>query len=210
MTSIKLRIEMWMERFGSVVCAFSNRIRSSGPCGRLHRLLLQTLWYHLRKVISCFLMRLGDHLCIWWIVWDLTHFPAGYRWWLQSMTSFDRLIPPFVFFHVKSNKSKCKHMHLGPETDYNYMMEENMIANTMEEKDLGVILLLPLFLLFVRQCFLYILYLCPLVVAVLFLGNMVSISTLSIPFMILKVSTTSALILLYCSVGILRCFNLLP
>ena len=28
--------------------------------------------------------------------------------------------------------------------------------------------------------------------------------------MILKVSTTSALILLYCSVGILRCFNLLP
>jgi hypothetical protein len=30
-----------------------------------------------------------------------------------------------------------------------------------------------------------------------FLGNMVSISTLSIPFMILKVSTTSALILLY-------------
>jgi hypothetical protein len=45
----------------------------------------------------------------------------------------------------------------------------------------------------IRQCFLYILYLCPLVVAVLFLGNMVSISTLSIPFMILKVSTTSAL-----------------
>jgi hypothetical protein len=28
----------------------------------LHCLLLQTLWYHLRKVISCFLMR---HLCIW-------------------------------------------------------------------------------------------------------------------------------------------------
>ena len=65
------------------------------------------------------------------------------------------------------------------------------------------------FLLFVRQCFLYILYLCPLVVAVLFLGNMVSISTLSIPFMISKVSTTSALILLYCSVGSPRCFNLL-
>jgi hypothetical protein len=36
---------------------------------------------------------------------------------------------------LKFNKSKCKHMHLGPETDYNYMMEENMIANTMEEKD---------------------------------------------------------------------------
>ena len=31
-------------------------------------------------------------------------------------------------------------MHLGPETDYNYMMEENMIANTMEEKDLGIII----------------------------------------------------------------------
>jgi hypothetical protein len=29
---------------------------------------------------------------------------------------------------LKFNKSKCKHMHLGPETDYNYMMEENMIA----------------------------------------------------------------------------------
>jgi hypothetical protein len=31
-------------------------------------------------------------------------------------------------------------MHLGPETDYNYMMEENTIANTMEEKDLGIII----------------------------------------------------------------------
>jgi hypothetical protein len=31
-------------------------------------------------------------------------------------------------------------MHLGPEKDYNYMMEENMIANTMEEKDLGIII----------------------------------------------------------------------
>ena len=31
-------------------------------------------------------------------------------------------------------------MHLGPETDYNYMMEENMIANSMEEKDLGIII----------------------------------------------------------------------
>lgn len=41
---------------------------------------------------------------------------------------------------LKFNKSKCKHMHLGPETDYNYMMEENMIANTMEEKDLGIII----------------------------------------------------------------------
>ena len=40
---------------------------------------------------------------------------------------------------LKFNKSRCKHMHLGPETDYNYMMEENMIANTMEEKDLGII-----------------------------------------------------------------------
>jgi hypothetical protein len=41
---------------------------------------------------------------------------------------------------LKFNKSKCKHMHLGPETDYNYMMEENMIAYTMEEKDLGIII----------------------------------------------------------------------
>ena len=31
-------------------------------------------------------------------------------------------------------------MHLGPETDYNYMMEENMIANSMEEKYLGIII----------------------------------------------------------------------
>jgi hypothetical protein len=31
-------------------------------------------------------------------------------------------------------------MHLEPETDYNYMMEENMIANTMEEKDLAIII----------------------------------------------------------------------
>ena len=31
-------------------------------------------------------------------------------------------------------------MHLGPETDYNYMMEENMIADTMEEKDLDIII----------------------------------------------------------------------
>jgi hypothetical protein len=43
------------------------------------------------------------------------------------------LIPTWL---LKFNKSKCKHMHLGPETDYNYMMEENMIVNTMEEKDL--------------------------------------------------------------------------
>ena len=78
----------------------------------LHCLLMQTLWYHLRKVWSCFLMRLGDHLCIWWIVWDLTHLPAGYRWWLQSMTSFDRLIPPFVFFHVKSPISRVVDFHL--------------------------------------------------------------------------------------------------
>jgi hypothetical protein len=31
-------------------------------------------------------------------------------------------------------------MHLGSETDYNYLMEENMIANTMEENDLGIII----------------------------------------------------------------------
>ena len=30
-------------------------------------------------------------------------------------------------------------MHLGPETDYNYMMEEHMITNTMEENNLGII-----------------------------------------------------------------------
>jgi hypothetical protein len=41
---------------------------------------------------------------------------------------------------LKFNKSKCKHMHLGPQTDYNYMMEENMIANTMEEKDFDIII----------------------------------------------------------------------
>ena len=41
---------------------------------------------------------------------------------------------------LKFNKSRCKHMHLGPETDYNYMMEEIMIANSMEEKDLGIII----------------------------------------------------------------------
>jgi hypothetical protein len=41
---------------------------------------------------------------------------------------------------IRWNKSKCKHMHLEPETDYNYMIEENVIANTMEEKDLGIII----------------------------------------------------------------------
>ena len=30
-------------------------------------------------------------------------------------------------------------MHMGPETDYNYMVKENMITNTMEEKDIGII-----------------------------------------------------------------------
>ena len=28
---------------------------------------------------------------------------------------------------------------MGPETDYNYMVKENMITNTMEEKDIGII-----------------------------------------------------------------------
>ena len=64
------------------------------------------------KSLTCFLRRLGDHLCIWWIVWGLTHFPVGYRWWLQSMTSFGRLIPPFVFFHVKSPLSRVVDFHL--------------------------------------------------------------------------------------------------
>jgi hypothetical protein len=32
------------------------------------------------------------------------------------------------------------HITKGPETDYNYMMEENTIANTMEEKDLDIII----------------------------------------------------------------------
>ena len=40
---------------------------------------------------------------------------------------------------LKFNQSKCKHLHLGPETNYSYMMEENSIDITTEEKDLGII-----------------------------------------------------------------------
>ena len=81
-----------------------------GDCFYLfHCLLLQTLWYHLRKVWSCFLMRLFMYMVN---SMGLTHFPAGYRWWLQSMTSFGRLIPPFVFFHVKSPLSRVVDFHL--------------------------------------------------------------------------------------------------
>ena len=52
----------------------------------------------------------------------------------------DKLMNWLDTWLLKFNKSKCKHMHLGPETDYNYMMEENTIANTMEEKDLDIII----------------------------------------------------------------------
>ena len=52
----------------------------------------------------------------------------------------DKLMNRSDTWLLKFNKSKCKHMYLGPETDYNYLMEENMIANTMEEKDLGIII----------------------------------------------------------------------
>lgn len=39
---------------------------------------------------------------------------------------------------LKFNKSKCKHLHLGPSTDTNYTMNNETITTTDKEKDLGI------------------------------------------------------------------------
>jgi hypothetical protein len=38
---------------------------------------------------------------------------------------------------LKFNKSKCKHIHLGPNTNIKYKMRESNIQQVTEEKDLG-------------------------------------------------------------------------
>ena len=39
---------------------------------------------------------------------------------------------------LKFNKSKCKHIHLGPNTNIKYKMRESNIQQVTEEKDLGI------------------------------------------------------------------------
>ena len=41
---------------------------------------------------------------------------------------------------LKFNNSKCKHIHLGPNTNIKYKMRESNIQQVTEEKDLGIII----------------------------------------------------------------------
>jgi hypothetical protein len=54
----------------------------------------------------------------------------------------DQTVLPYFKCGLTRLLNSCRNMsmHLRPETDYNYTMEENMIANTMEEKDLAIII----------------------------------------------------------------------
>ena len=43
-------------------------------------------------------------------------------------------------WQLKFNKSKCKHLHLGRDTEFTYEMDGDTITTTTEEKDLGVLM----------------------------------------------------------------------
>ena len=50
----------------------------------------------------------------------------------------DRLMNWSDTWLLKFNKSKCKHIHLGPETGTSYSMLDDNIELSNEEKDLGI------------------------------------------------------------------------
>ena len=52
----------------------------------------------------------------------------------------DNLIQWSNTWLLKFNKSKCKHLHLGPTTNTKYKMVENDISQVTEEKDLGIVI----------------------------------------------------------------------
>ena len=43
-------------------------------------------------------------------------------------------------WQLKFNTSKCKNLHLGPDSNNDYMMDGRTIEETTEEKDLGIII----------------------------------------------------------------------